>query len=81
MCRYFVGAVAVMNGFHRAQNALNIKILMQRSHWVLLGARRVSLSSKIGRALRTALDFELSSRQAIALGAHEVDFNAAPEAF
>eukprot|EP00965_Chrysotila_dentata_P022378 740708-Pleurochrysis_carterae.AAC.2 len=49
-------------------------------HWVLLGAHRLSLSSKTGRALRTALVFELNARRAIALGAHELDFNAAPKA-
>eukprot|EP00965_Chrysotila_dentata_P115006 3801759-Pleurochrysis_carterae.AAC.1 len=49
-------------------------------HWVLLGAHRHSSSSKIGRALRTALVFELIAWRAIALGVHELDLNAGPKA-
>eukprot|EP00965_Chrysotila_dentata_P184447 6089297-Pleurochrysis_carterae.AAC.1 len=48
---------------------------MQRS--VLLGARRLSLSSRISLALRTELVSESSARRTIALGAHKLDFNAA----
>eukprot|EP00965_Chrysotila_dentata_P000651 20549-Pleurochrysis_carterae.AAC.1 len=71
-------AMAVVDGFDRAHGALNIKTLMQRS--VLLGAHRLSLASKIGRALRTALFSKLSARRAIAPGAHELDFSAVPNA-
>eukprot|EP00965_Chrysotila_dentata_P120621 3988653-Pleurochrysis_carterae.AAC.1 len=46
-----------------------------------LGTAWLSLSSRTSRALRTALLFEPSARRAIALGAHGLDFNAAPYAF
>eukprot|EP00965_Chrysotila_dentata_P165427 5463071-Pleurochrysis_carterae.AAC.1 len=49
-------------------------------HLVLLGARRLPLSLRISRAVRTALVFELSARRVIALGAHELDFIVASEA-